>query len=41
MEALNRELILACYQSGQISEAQWNEHLKDDLFKKWLESFDA
>lgn len=28
--------ILACYRSGQMSERQWVEHLKDRLFSAWL-----
>ncbi|MDT2019471.1 hypothetical protein [Methylocella sp. CPCC 101449] len=28
--------LLACRLSGQISDSSWNEHLKDDVFKKWL-----
>jgi hypothetical protein len=30
------ELILQCYRSGQISEKQWQEHLKDEVFAKWV-----
>jgi hypothetical protein len=30
------ELLLACYKSGQVSELQWQEHLKDDDFAKWV-----
>ncbi len=30
------DLILSCYLSGQMSEKQWQEHLKDDLFRAWL-----
>lgn len=33
---MSRELILACYQSGQMSERQWQEHLKDETFRAWL-----
>lgn len=29
-------LILAAYLSGQMSERQWQEHLKDELFSAWL-----
>lgn len=29
-------LLLACYRSGQISERQWQEHLKDEVFRAWL-----
>ena len=31
------ELLLACYRSGQISERQWQEHLKDREFREWVE----
>ena len=27
---------LACYRSGQISEPQWQEHLKDEVFAAWI-----
>jgi hypothetical protein len=30
-------LLLACYRSGQISAAQWEEHLKDEVFRAWLQ----
>lgn len=30
------EALLACYRSGQISERQWQEHLKDELFRAWV-----
>jgi hypothetical protein len=29
-------LLLACYRSGQISERQWQEHLRDEVFRAWL-----
>lgn len=29
-------LLLACYRSGQISYAQWTEHLRDAVFVAWL-----
>tara|TARA_B100000378_G_scaffold278633_1_gene282608 strand:- start:3222 stop:3350 length:129 start_codon:yes stop_codon:yes gene_type:complete len=29
--------ILACYRAGQMSERQWQEHLRDPLFALWLE----
>ena len=32
----NYELLLSCYKSGQISEQQWAQHLKDEVFIKWL-----
>jgi len=35
---MNYELLLQCYRSGQVSERQWQEHLKDENFKKWLET---
>lgn len=28
--------LLLAYKSGQMSEAQWQEHLKDELFCAWL-----
>jgi len=28
--------LLACYSSGQISDHQWSEHLKDEVFALWL-----
>jgi hypothetical protein len=28
--------LLLCYKSGQISERQWQEHLKDEDFSFWL-----
>lgn len=31
------ESLLACYRSGQISERQWQEHLKDEVFRRWVE----
>lgn len=30
------DLLLQCYRSGQISEAQWQQHLKDEVFSAWL-----
>lgn len=29
-------LLLACYRSGQIPEAAWQEHLKDEVFAAWV-----
>jgi hypothetical protein len=29
-------LLLACYRSGQISEAQWQQHLRDAVFARWI-----
>ena len=33
-----QELLIACYQSGQISERQWQEHMQEDqeLRDAWL-----
>lgn len=31
------ELVLDCYRSGQMSERQWQEHLKDEVFDAWLQ----
>lgn len=31
------EALLACYKSGQISDRAWGEHLRDDVFRRWLE----
>ena len=33
----NFPLILACYRSGQIDDARWQQHLADPLFAIWLE----
>jgi len=30
------ELLLACYKSGQMTEAQWQAHLADPLFRAWV-----
>lgn len=30
-------LLLACYRSGQVSEKQWQAHLKDSAFAEWLQ----
>lgn len=30
--------LLECYLSGQMTEKQWQEHLKDEVFKKWTET---
>ena len=32
----NYELIWLCCISGQISERQWQEHLKDEIFAAWV-----
>ena len=32
------ELLLICYRSGQVSERQWQEHLKDAGFVAWLDN---
>jgi len=31
------ELLLVCYKSGQVSECQWQEHVKDADFAAWLD----
>lgn len=31
------KIIYQCYKSGQITEKQWMEHLKDEVFRKWVE----
>lgn len=34
----NYDALLQCYRSGQMSEAQWQQHLHDDeVFRKWVE----
>lgn len=30
-------MIRDCYRSGQMSEKQLTEHLKDELFRRWWE----
>ena len=30
------ESLLVCYRSGQMSESQWQAHLKDEVFRAWL-----
>lgn len=30
--------LLDCYRSGQVTEAEWTEHLLDDDFLCWYES---
>ena len=32
----NREWLLACYRSGQISEPEWTRHLQDPDFSAWV-----
>ncbi len=34
-------LILACYRSGQITEHQWQQHLRDDVFRAWLKKHEG
>lgn len=29
-------LLIECYRSGQVSERQWSEHLKDELFAAYV-----
>ena len=33
---MNYVLLLECFRSGQISPAQWKEHLMDEVFCAWL-----
>lgn len=33
--------LLACYRSGQVSEAQWHQHLSDPAFAAWLKDAEA
>lgn len=35
------EMLLACYKSGQVSERQWQEHLKNADFAAWLTSVEG
>lgn len=37
----NFELLLSCYKSGQITEQQWAQHLKDADFAEWLSSVEG
>jgi hypothetical protein len=30
------DALLACYRSGQMSEAQWAQHLRDPLFAAYV-----
>jgi len=30
------DLLLQCYLSGQMSEAEWQLHLQDEVFAAWL-----
>lgn len=36
MKSNRYDLILACYCSGQMTERQWAEHLKDEHFAVWV-----
>jgi len=29
-------MLLQSYRSGQVSEAQWQQHLTDEVFAAWL-----
>lgn len=33
---MDYELLLQCYKTGQVSEAQWTLHLKDNGLVEWL-----
>lgn len=37
MSGCDFSLLIACYLSGQVSERQWQEHLKDERLRQWLE----
>jgi len=30
------ENLLMCYRSGQMLEAEWQEHLRDEMFAAWV-----
>ena len=30
------EALLTCYLFGQMTETQWQEHLKDEVFSAWV-----
>ena len=32
-------LLLQCYLSGQMSEKQWQEHLRDPELEKWYKDY--
>lgn len=32
------DALLACYRSGQMSERQWQLHLEDEVFARWVAS---
>lgn len=34
-------LLLECYRSGQMSEAQWQGHLQNEMFAAWVRSICA
>lgn len=36
-KAQSYRLLLDCYHTGQLTEKQWNEHLKDEQFAAWVE----
>jgi len=33
------KLLFECYLSGQMTEKQWQDHLKDQDFNKWYNNF--
>jgi len=36
---MNYSLLIECYRSGQVSERQWAEHLKDEVFAAYVRKF--
>lgn len=33
---MNYQQLVECYKSSQMTERQWQEHLKDEVFTAWL-----
>lgn len=33
---MNYQFLLECYRSGQISEREWSELQRDEVFRAWL-----
>ena len=33
--------LLACYRSGQVSERQWRQHLRDEVFAAYVERMEG
>lgn len=34
------EQLLACYRSGQMTETQWHDHLRNEVFCAWLKRYE-